>query len=617
MNVKGWVGPDGNRFFLSDADYDAARDEELAFAVGGAHFEAPHFVFYVRQVLADMFGEDYVEQSGLQVITTLDLDLQNEFQEIVKAGVETTAGLNVGNGALVAVEPGTGNILAMVGSKDYFAESEPEGCISGQAGEGGCTFDPNVNVTTSLRQPGSSFKPITYATMLEQGYTAAFPFLDVPTKFAGASPDKPYIPENYDGYYRGPMSLRRSLANSLNIPAVKALKIAGIDNVLDTAERLGITTLTERDRYGLALTLGGGETKLLEMTGAFATFANKGTFVAPFPILEVKDAKGNVVYKHQPVGVRALSEETAFLISDILSDNGARSAVFGPDSLLNISGYEVAVKTGTTDDLRDNYAVGYTPNIAIGVWVGNNNNEAMSEVASGITGATPIWHNAITAYLNGNTQDTFEPPATVEKVTVDSLTGALPFEEYASRPEWIVKGTEPTAPSEWYQKLEVCKFDDKLANSSCREHDDTRIESYVVVKAEFPEWQPSVDAWIGENFTGRSEYFPPKLTSAIEYDDDGDVRTKADPKVKIVNFNDGDRAPLNFRLEVEVSSPNDIEYVTIYMDGDEITKDRSEPYGYNFSFGSDVVGSHEFRAKVKDERGEESDHKIRLEIVGY
>ncbi len=617
MNERGWIGPDGKRYYLNDEEYETAKNEEISFVPGSVHFEAPHFVFYVRQTLADLLGDEALEQGGLQVTTTLDLEFQNKVQDIVTEEVEEAAYLNVGNGALVAVDPKNGQILAMVGSKDYFGESSPEGCTPGIPGEGGCVFDPNVNVATSLRQPGSSIKPITYASMLEQGYTAGFPFLDVLTKFPGSAPDKPYIPENYDGIFRGPVSLRTSLANSLNIPAVKALSIVGVDSMLDMAESMGISTLTDRQRYGLALTLGGGETKLVEMAGAYSVFANKGVLVKPFPIIEVKNASGNVIYKHNPVGERVTSEETAFIISDILSDDNARSLVFGTGSLLNIAGHDVAVKTGTTDDLRDNYAVGYTPSVVIGVWVGNNNNAEMSNVASGITGASPIWNRAMTTFLNAHEKEEFQKPSNVEKVLVDSLTGGLPFEDFSKRHEYFVKGTEPSAPSDWYQKYEVCEVDGKLASDSCKDADKTDVKAYIDVRAEVSEWQPYVDAWIGENFNGKPEYFPPRMTSALEFDEDGDVREESNPKIEIVNFDDGDKVPLSFRLEVEVSSPTDVRHVNIYLDGNKVTEDKSEPFGYNFDFKSDQRGFHEFEAVVENDRGNKDSTKIRLEVTSF
>lgn len=614
MRERGWLTADKTRKFISEEDYQAALKETLDFTPARTSFEAPHFVFFVKEQLAERFGDALVEQGGLQVTTTLDLDLQNTAQEIVKEEIEKAAGLNVYNGSLVALDPKTGQVLAMVGSKDYFANSYPEGCTSGITGEGSCLFEPNLNVTLARRQPGSSIKPLTYVTMLEQGYTASFPFVDVPTTFVGADTNnEDYNPVNYDGKFRGPMSLRRSLGNSLNIPAVKALKIVGIDSVIETAEKLGITTLEDRSRFGLSLTLGGGETKLIEMTGAFTAFANKGKFYPPTGILEVKDSRGQVLYSWRDSGgEQAISEESAFLIADILSDDGARSAAFGAGSLLHIPNYQVAVKTGTTDDKRDNYAMGFTPSVTVGVWVGNNNNDAMNpNVASGISGATPIWRRFIVEFLKDKQNEKFEAPKDVEKITVDSLTGALPFKDFSSRSEWFAKGTEPTAPSEWYQVLEVCEIDNKLANDSCKDADKTEVKTFIKITAEIPEWQNDVDKWVAENYSGDSKYFPPKTRSGLKFDGD-DVDDDTDPVVSFIDLDDGDTVPLNFRLGVEVSSPNDIEEVRIYMNDEQVTADKSDPFGYNFELTTS--GTFTFEAVAEDEDGREGSKKIRLHV---
>lgn len=622
MYEKGWIGPDGKNYYISKGDYEAAMAEELVFETSSIPFRAPHFIFYVKQALIDLFGENFVEQGGLQVKTSLDLDFQDVAQTIVEEEIADAESLNVYNGGMVAIDPKTGHIIAMVGSKGYFLDSYPEGCISGTTGEDSCLFEPELNVTLANRQPGSAIKPLTYAAMLKEGYTAAYTLLDVPTKFPGERVDKPYVPENYDGIFRGPMSLRRSLGNSLNIPAVKALGIVGLDNMIDLAEEMGISTFGDRSRYGLALTLGGGETKLLELTGAFTAFANKGIFHKPSPILEVKDSRGNMLYNWRDEnGKKVLGEDVAFLISDILSDDGARSAVFGLGSLLKIPNFEVAVKTGTTDDKRDNYAIGFTPQIAIGVWVGNNNNDRMNPyVASGITGATPIWNRAMTTYLNDYLKDTpeeFDPPSNVEKFTVDNLTGMKIFDGDKVRTEWFVKGTEPTSISDWYQTVVVCKEDGKIANDACRDADREEERTYIGIKAELPEWQMYVDKWVSEQYSDDSTYFPPKMKTCLDFDDDGDVKSSNKICTEIVDFKDGDKVPLDFRLSVEVSSSKDVERVNIYMDDAKVTEDASEPFGYNFELTAKDIGSHRFTVSAKDEKGNKAEDEITLEVTGY
>jgi len=617
MNERGWIGSDGKRYYLSDNEYEEATNTELDFETAKVPLEAPHFVFYAKQYLIDLLGEDVVETGGLKIKTTLDLDIQKMAQDIVYDQIEGDKySLNVYNGSMVVLDTETGGILAMVGSKGYNLDPEPEDCVSGAGEATGCMFDPYVNVTLSERQPGSAIKPITYAAMLSQGYSPAFPFLDVPTRFQGSSPNKPYDPVNYDGTFRGVVPLRKALGNSINIPAIKALAITGIDNMIDQAEKMGITTFTDRNRYGLALTLGGGETKLLELTGAFSVFGNQGLYNPPTPVVEVRNSRDKVIYKPNTKGVRALSEEVAFLISDILSDNGARSAVFGTNSLLNISGYEVAVKTGTTDDKRDNYAIGYTPSIVVGVWVGNNNNAAMNAyVASGISGASPIWNKFMTEYLRDKENEEFEEPEGVHKVRIDELTGGLPYDDFSTREEWFMKGTEPTAKSEWYRKLEICEIDKLITNDGCKDADKTDTENFVKIMAELTKWQPSVDAWVKENYE-EDKYFPPQMTSKLDFDGD-EVENKDDVYVRIVGLDDNEEVPLQFRLNVEISAYHDIDEVRIYLDGNKVTEDSNFPWGYNFDFSPSDIGEHEFEAIAEDEDGNKGSDTKPLYVGGY
>jgi len=624
MNVRGWMGIDGKRHFITNEEYESAKKEELKFERAHASFLAPHFVFYVKELLAQKYGEDRIEGGGLIVITTLDLAVQEMAEKIVKEEVEKARNLDVGNGSMVVIDPKTGQILAMVGSKDYFADPEPPGCVSGATGPGSCVFDPNLNVTLALRQPGSSIKPITYATMLTKGYTASFPFMDVPTTFENMAGQKVYKAVNYDGLFRGPMSLRKALGNSLNIPAVKALKLSGISNMMEQAKKMGITSFSRPEGYGLALTLGGGETKLLEMTGAFSVFPAKGMFRQPEAVLEVRDAGGGMLYKWVDTGgTRALSEEVAFLISDILSDDGARSEAFGFGSLLNIPGHEVAVKTGTTDDKRDNYAIGFTPYVVAGAWVGNNNNDKMNPyLASGITGATPIYNRFMKEYIkmyygndNKKPLEKFEASKTVKKMEIDKLTGMLPYGDGEKRQEWFVNGTEPTAVSDWYQKLEVCKVDGKIANQACKDAGKTKVKNYIKIKAELPEWQDEVDKWVSEKYGGDDTYFPPTTTSKLAFDADGNSsggKISAD----IVGFEDGQVVPLEFRLKVDAWSESEIAQVDIYMDGDHVTTDKSFPYGYNFVFTPKDAGEKEFKIKALDKSGRIAEDSIKLVIYG-
>jgi 1A family penicillin-binding protein len=366
--------------YITKEEADAAYAEDLRPIPRAANVPryAPHFVNYVRQVLEDKYGVQLANRGGLKVFTTIDLTWQAEAQKIAAAQIENLKRQNASNASVVAMNARTGEILAMVGSVDY---SDP------RYGE--------FNVATSLRQPGSSFKPITYATGFQSGrFTPWSVVPDLPVKYGNVLP---YIPQNYDGRFHGPVTIRSALANSFNIPAVEMLREMSVPRVLDAAHSMGITTLNEPERYGLSLTLGGGEVTLLDLTSAYATLANYGYHTPATPFLKVIDADGNVLEeldRTQPAGNRAFDRGVAYQISDILSDNAARTPMFGANSPLKIDGIVAAAKTGTTNDWKDSWTMGYTPALAVGVWVGNNDGRPMAHVAGAI-GAAPIWNGFI------------------------------------------------------------------------------------------------------------------------------------------------------------------------------------------------------------------------------
>lgn len=391
---------------------------------------APHFVNYVRQVLEAQYGAQGIYRSGLRVRTSLDLRLQTLAEEIVRAHVDKLAGRHVTNGALIALDPRTGEILAMVGSKDFYDTN----------------IDGQVNVALRPRQPGSAIKPLTYLKAFEMGWTPATLLWDLPTTFP-AFPE-PYRPKNYDGKFHGPQSLRSALANSYNIPAVKALQFVGIDNFKEIAARLGITTLTRPD-YGLSLTLGGGEVTLLELSGAYAAIANGGVRVPPTPILEISSSDGTRLWRHEPQGVPVLRPQHAYLMTSILSDNAARTPAFGENSPLKLS-RPAAAKTGTTNDTRDNWTVGYTPELVVGVWVGNSDNTPMENV-SGITGAAPIWHDFMEGALAGRAPQEFAVPEGVVEMEVCADNGAQPNACPQRRKEVFAADQPPLGPEyDWW-----------------------------------------------------------------------------------------------------------------------------------------------------------------------
>jgi len=444
--------------FITKQQREEAEKQELTMIPPGNTIKAPHFVFFVRSILEEQYGKKLVEEGGLVVRTTLDSDIQASSEAILNDEVLKIKKLKVSNGALLVTRPSTGEILSMVGSTDFFA-----------------TGSGSYNVTVAQRQPGSSIKPINYAIGIDRHIvTGASIFNDGPTCFSASGQPKSYCPVNYDGSYRGPVTLRFALANSLNIPAVKMLAKNGVENFVSSSSAFLIDSLKDPKRYGLSLTLGGGEVSMVEMAQAFSAFANEGVPRRLTSILKVSDKSGKTLYEYKDPnliddvdkaldypnflsikGGRAISKEAAFIISNILQDNAARSTAFGPSSSLVLKGRKgVSVKTGTTNDLRDNWTIGYTPNFLVAVWVGNNNNSAMSGLASGITGAAPIWNRVMTRVLQNQPDLLMRQPEGVigksECIIKDPSLNPSPDQQSqdGSQPacqsqfEYFIKGTE-------------------------------------------------------------------------------------------------------------------------------------------------------------------------------
>ncbi|MBI2610634.1 transglycosylase domain-containing protein [Candidatus Kaiserbacteria bacterium] len=389
---------------ITEEEYEQAAEEAVTFRGGQtAGIKAPHFVFFIREYLEEKYGADTVAQGGLRVVTTLDWELQEKAEEVVKKHAPSMErNFNAGNEGVVAIEPSTGQILAMVGSRDYFEEK----------------IDGAVNVTTSFQQPGSAFKPFVYATALERGYTPETVVFDLQTQFSTAcSPQEVtnstppcYAPTSFDNTFKGPVTFREALAQSLNIPGVKTLYLVGVENALKMAERVGITTLGNAAGYGLTLVLGGGDVTPLELTGAYAVLANDGVKNPPTGILRVEDREGNVLEEYEEQSERVMEAQIARQISDILADNVARTPEFGANSPLYFPGYDVAAKTGTTNDYWDVWILGYTPSIAIGAWAGNNDNTPMEKRIAAFIIA-PMWHEIMAFALETYPAESFTPPA--------------------------------------------------------------------------------------------------------------------------------------------------------------------------------------------------------------
>ncbi len=393
-----------------------ALGEDLKFVEQAEYIKAPHFVAYVRKELEKKYGRNMVESGGLTVKTSLDLDLHNRLQEVVAEEVAKSGNLNIGNGALVVLDPKSGEILAYVGSIDYFKE-------------GWGAYD----VIMAMRQPGSAIKVVTYALALERGFTSASPIVDAPLTIQLGG-GQTYKPVNYDGKYHGTVTLRSALANSYNIPAVKMVKEVGPDNMVTLGNKMGLKNWQVDDTYGYSVTLGGKETRLLDLTNVYATLARGGIYRPTTPFISVKDANGFELYAEDArEQEKVLSPESVYIMSSILTDNFARTPAFGSRSSLYIPGRTVAVKTGTTDEKRDNYTVGYTPSFVVGVWVGNNDNTPMNPyLASGVSGAASIWNRAMQIVLEGSKNEEFSVPNGVF-VKIDSACG---------RSEVFVKGSK-------------------------------------------------------------------------------------------------------------------------------------------------------------------------------
>jgi len=416
--------------YISKEEMEKAKAEKLNYYLNKTGILAPHFVFYVKEILDESYDNKKLMEGGLKITTSLDLNIQKMVEEKVASEVASLKKYNVTNGAAMVTDPQTGQILAMVGSIDYFSNE----------------IDGKYNVTTALRQPGSSIKPFNYAVGLELGnITAASIEADVPTCF-GVENQKPYCPTNYGNHYYGLQTIRNSLANSLNIGAVKVLKLNGLETFVASASAMGLTTLDNPSNYGLSLTLGGGEVLMNDMMTAYGVLANMGIKQEKTPILKIVDRNGKTLEENKDnPGKRILSVETSYLIQQILSDDGARSMVFGRGSFLNIKNHpEVAVKTGTTNDLRDNWTFGYTSDYVVGTWVGNNNNSKMNGVVSGTTGAAPMWSKIMTEVLKDKPVKKPVKPVDIVGMNVCNLTGmAVPEEGCESHFEYFKKDFLP------------------------------------------------------------------------------------------------------------------------------------------------------------------------------
>ncbi|MFA6493307.1 MAG: PBP1A family penicillin-binding protein [Patescibacteria group bacterium] len=544
----------------------------IAFIPKKEDINAPHFVMYIKDLLVEKYGEQAVEEGGLQVTTTLDGELQKKAEEAVTSGAaKKFDGINASNASLVSIDPKTGQVLAMVGSIDFFDQA----------------IDGQVNVAIAERQPGSAFKPIAYATAFKKEYNPSFTLWDVTTDFGN------YTPQNYDGQTHGPVSMRKALAGSLNIPAVKTLYLAGMDSVLDQAHQMGITTLNDKDRYGLSLVLGGGEVKLLDLTTAYGVFANGGTLAPTTPFLKITDSKGKVLEEYKEEKHNVLDPQIAYEISSILSDNEARSYVFGSRSALYFDDRMVAVKTGTTSEYRDAWTVGYTPQIVTGVWVGNNDNTSMTAGAAGAMAAAPIWHDFMAKALSDKPAEDFAVPQGIEDFTVDKYTNKLPSggetitDIFAS---WQI----PKKRSTDVGVIRVDKYTGHVATDDCPDQfvDEKVVSDIHSEQPDNPAWEEPVRAYAAAMGL-LSAGVPEGDKTCAALDSKTSIKIKSPANNSIVSG--------VFTISVDASSNVGIKEVNFLIDDVSVGTDTSKPYGISYNANSLSTGKHRISAVVTDD----------------
>ena len=607
MVKQGFIGEDQARM---------AKNEKLYFASAPFDIHAPHFVMYVRSLLERELGLQRLEQGGLEIYTTLDLDLNETARDIIRYRLSRLAecngqqtncppgGHNVRNAALLALDPRTGEILAMVGSPDYFS----------------ARIDGAVNGTTALRQPGSSIKPITYAAAFAAGELApATMMLDVRTSFL-TEEGTAYMPINYDLQFRGPVRLREALASSYNLIAVKVLDSVGVEAMRDLARRLGISTFDDLEKLGLAITLGGGEVRLLEETAAYAAFANGGSAIQPVAVRRVEDEEGQLLWSPEPgVGQQVLDAQVSYLITDVLSDDEARIPSFGLGSALELA-RPAAVKTGTTTDYRDNWTVGYTPELVAGVWVGNADNEPMLDI-SGISGAAPIWHDFMEMALKGQPVQQFHRPAGLVEVEVCALSGLLPGPDCPHRvKELFVEGTEPTEMCTMHQRVAIDRATGLRATSETpRDRIVERV--YTVLPTEARDWAreqgilelppPAPDGFAVSEAGSQ----PAKIGAGDAGPEAGSPGlTMSSPDAGSIYQLDGGLPRDAQQIEVTAYPADDdaLQEVTLFVDGQPLAEFSMPPYKTLWQL---EPGIHLFWAAGSGHDGQQiASNKVRIEV---
>lgn len=568
------------------------------FAKNQTQLLAPHFIFWLKEILSKRYGEDVVEGGGLKITSTIDLKLQEKVQSIVSEEIDKAEKMGISNGAAVVIDPTNGQVLAMVGSRGYNSDKT----------------DGKFNVVTQgLRQPGSSIKPVTYLTAIRKGFTAATMVMDTPVTFPSVSSgQKDYSPQNYNGKFNGPMSLAQALGNSINTVAVKMLANVGLQNMMQQAYDMGLTTLEPTSenlrKYGLSVTLGGADIKMIDLASAYGAFANGGRKVEPIGVLKVEDKNGRVLEEFKQIeGKQVMTPQEAFIISNILADNNNRVITFGQVNGLQIPGYQVAVKTGTTNDKKDNWTIGWTPNLLATVWVGNNDNTPMLKVASGVSGASPIWKRIMQTALPERAKQDFPIPASIVQAEVDKISGYAAHDGFPSYTTYFIDGTQPKINDPIHLKLKVCKDKNGLAppedvsNGNYNEKEYFRFrEDDVVSKDGKNRWQEGIDSWISQQ-ADKDKYFPP----------DGYCRNDGTLSASFDSPGDHSTVGSNFDVKLSTNSLKKITEMKLWVNGVETKVWGERPFETSLQLSD---GLYTLKARATDKDGASSEREIRIGV---
>lgn len=595
--------------FISEEDYKKAKSEVLVFAPQKKNIKAPHFVMYVKDYLEKTYGEDYILKNGLKVYTTLNWDIQQIAEKIVyDAALKNSKDFGARNAALAAIDVKTGQILSMVGSYDYFDVSN----------------DGNVNVTTMQRQPGSSFKPFAYAAALGKGFTPETVVFDLPTEFSSYTDQCPlinidfsaekndlcYHPQNYDGRFRGPVDLRHSLAQSLNIPSVKTLYLAGIKETVDLAKNMGISSFKDTDNYGLSLVLGAAEVKPLDMASAYSVFANDGIKNQQSSILKIEDSQGNTLEEYKPQPAQVLDMQVAREITSILSDNTARAPVFGEHNHLYLENLPTAAKTGTTQDYKDAWVVGYSPDISVAIWVGNNNGDKISKSGAGVSAAGPIWNKFMKQVLEKYPPSLLFPSPAPSMTIKDVLNGIFEVDHKVRIDKISQKlATENTPPdlveeASYKEVHSILYFLDKN-NPQGDALTDPKQDS------QFLNWELPVLDWVKQqNLIGKN-YNQPIIT------DIDNIHTKENiPQITINSPQNNESVTSQYlSINTSVLSAFPVKQVDFFIDDQLLGSLFKYPYNFNFpiskiSPSSDF--SHILKVIIYDIYGNRKEEQINI-----